>query len=187
MSPTDQSPPEEPERTRMDHCMADLGTAEMEAILKENDVFEEVALLVAVAMASIDLNVSADILVAASAPSALALPPDMQRHKVMQARMGVEASKQRWSLLVSALRAIPKDGFGIEATVNRDSDGSGTCSVCGCTDGKACPEGCSWVNEEHTLCSACAEKTEAPKDTIPFAGGDERHVDQGEDITDGKD
>lgn len=29
----------------------------------------------------------------------------------------------------------------------------GTCRVCGCTNGRACPGGCSWV--ESTLCSAC--------------------------------
>lgn len=28
------------------------------------------------------------------------------------------------------------------------------CRVCGCTDEKACPGGCSWV--ERDLCSACA-------------------------------
>lgn len=33
----------------------------------------------------------------------------------------------------------------------------GTCSRCGCTDAEACPDGCSWVDAEHTLCSACAE------------------------------
>jgi hypothetical protein len=29
-----------------------------------------------------------------------------------------------------------------------------SCRVCGCTDLSACPEGCSWV--ENDLCSACA-------------------------------
>lgn len=33
----------------------------------------------------------------------------------------------------------------------------GTCSQCGCTDDNACAGGCSWVDEDHTLCSACAE------------------------------
>ncbi|HXA68858.1 MAG TPA: hypothetical protein VNW24_00310 [Stellaceae bacterium] len=28
-----------------------------------------------------------------------------------------------------------------------------TCRVCGCTDDRACPGGCSWI--ESTLCSAC--------------------------------
>jgi hypothetical protein len=32
----------------------------------------------------------------------------------------------------------------------------GTCIVCGCTDARACPGGCFWIDEEHTLCSACA-------------------------------
>jgi hypothetical protein len=33
----------------------------------------------------------------------------------------------------------------------------GTCSKCGCTDDNACEGGCSWVDPEHTLCSACAD------------------------------
>lgn len=33
----------------------------------------------------------------------------------------------------------------------------GTCSVCGCSDAEACEGGCSWVDEDHTLCSACAD------------------------------
>ena len=32
----------------------------------------------------------------------------------------------------------------------------GTCSVCGCTDARACQGGCFWVNDSHTLCSRCA-------------------------------
>lgn len=28
------------------------------------------------------------------------------------------------------------------------------CRVCGCTDDRACPGGCSWVDDD--LCSACA-------------------------------
>src|SRR4051812_6081365 len=35
---------------------------------------------------------------------------------------------------------------------------SGTCIECGCTDRCACDGGCSWVNAEHTVCSACLEK-----------------------------
>lgn len=31
----------------------------------------------------------------------------------------------------------------------------GTCIVCGCTDARACPGGCWWVDDEHTLCSQC--------------------------------
>jgi hypothetical protein len=39
----------------------------------------------------------------------------------------------------------------------------GTCRVCGCTDDHACPEGCSWVDRDHTLCSACEGR---PSDVI---------------------
>lgn len=33
----------------------------------------------------------------------------------------------------------------------------GTCCQCGCTDDNACDGGCSWVDPEHTLCSACVD------------------------------
>lgn len=32
----------------------------------------------------------------------------------------------------------------------------GRCAACGCTDTKACPGGCSWVDRAHHVCSACA-------------------------------
>lgn len=32
----------------------------------------------------------------------------------------------------------------------------GTCAACGCTDDHACEGGCSWANNNHTLCSRCA-------------------------------
>lgn len=32
---------------------------------------------------------------------------------------------------------------------------SGVCRVCGCTDDNACQPACSWVDKDHTLCSAC--------------------------------
>jgi len=32
---------------------------------------------------------------------------------------------------------------------------AGTCRKCKCTDEKACPEGCSWVDASQTLCSSC--------------------------------
>jgi hypothetical protein len=34
----------------------------------------------------------------------------------------------------------------------------GTCAVCGCTDDRACPGGCWWINGSNTLCSECAFK-----------------------------
>jgi hypothetical protein len=47
---------------------------------------------------------------------------------------------------------------------NQPSDRPGVCQVCGCTDNdcRLCIERtghpCSWVNDEHTLCSACAAR-----------------------------
>lgn len=32
---------------------------------------------------------------------------------------------------------------------------TGTCRFCGCTDDRACPEGCSWANRGRTVCSSC--------------------------------
>jgi hypothetical protein len=110
---------EQPKRTRMEHCLADLGAPEVEAVLQEHDVFEEVALLVAVAMASIDLGLAADAVNAMQAPGGLALPEAMERAKQNEVRAMLAAAKQRWSLLVGALTAVPEDGFGVEAQVTR--------------------------------------------------------------------
>ena len=33
----------------------------------------------------------------------------------------------------------------------------GVCTECGCTDEIGSPSGCGWANEDHTLCTACAE------------------------------
>jgi len=35
----------------------------------------------------------------------------------------------------------------------------GVCMICGCTDDHACKGGCMWVNKQHTLCSACVERS----------------------------
>lgn len=29
----------------------------------------------------------------------------------------------------------------------------GTCGICGCTESLACKGGCSWINEDRTICS----------------------------------
>ena len=31
------------------------------------------------------------------------------------------------------------------------------CKLCGCTDDRGCPEGCSWVAPDVDVCSSCAE------------------------------
>lgn len=31
------------------------------------------------------------------------------------------------------------------------------CQICGCTDDRACPGGCSWVSVDPPICSACIE------------------------------
>lgn len=40
--------------------------------------------------------------------------------------------------------------------------GYGTCAGCGCTDARACKDGCGWADDTHTLCTTCSEKIEAP-------------------------
>ena len=45
----------------------------------------------------------------------------------------------------------------VSATFARVVPSPGTCMVCGCTDDRACPGGCSWVDERQTICSACTE------------------------------
>lgn len=32
------------------------------------------------------------------------------------------------------------------------------CRVCGCTDARACPGGCWWVEPTYTLCSRCLRR-----------------------------
>lgn len=40
-------------------------------------------------------------------------------------------------------------------------DISGICRECACTDARACNPPCHWVDEAHTLCSACDERERA--------------------------
>jgi hypothetical protein len=42
------------------------------------------------------------------------------------------------------------DGGALERTLK-----TGVCRYCGCTDDRACPGGCGWLDEMHTICSAC--------------------------------
>jgi hypothetical protein len=37
----------------------------------------------------------------------------------------------------------------------RRTDTPGRCSVCGCTEARACIGGCAWTDASRTLCSAC--------------------------------
>jgi len=45
-----------------------------------------------------------------------------------------------------------------------------TCRICGCTQRRACPGGCHWV--EADLCSACIGKDEERKHMFAKSGGD---------------
>jgi len=59
---------------------------------------------------------------------------------------------------------------------------TGTCRFCGCTDEHGCPEGCSWADDEMTLCTTCEERLERitkskkpdAMDAISYA--DHRHL-----------
>lgn len=40
-----------------------------------------------------------------------------------------------------------------------------TCKVCGCTDQQACPGGCYWVDNKHSVCSTCYDNIMQAIDT----------------------
>lgn len=42
--------------------------------------------------------------------------------------------------------------------------GAGTCRECGCIDSVACKNDCTWVDDTHTLCSACVPSTTSVHD-----------------------
>lgn len=49
----------------------------------------------------------------------------------------------------------------------------GTCRSCGCTDNRACPTGCYWIDSTHTRCSNCPKVrivTEAERAAISELG-----------------
>ncbi len=52
------------------------------------------------------------------------------------------------------------DGFDEVSADFDDPLPERTCRVCGCTDSRACPGGCYWVQED--LCSRCAEILRGP-------------------------
>lgn len=68
---------------------------------------------------------------------------------------------QRWSVaervgwaLIEAVVDLPEDATGwLEDGPDLAPLQIRACSVCGCTDDFACPDGCSWVAPN--LCSAC--------------------------------
>lgn len=43
---------------------------------------------------------------------------------------------------------------------NLFADGSGYCHKCGCTEMHSCDGGCSWADEDMTLCTACVKPQE---------------------------
>jgi hypothetical protein len=50
----------------------------------------------------------------------------------------------------------PHDRAGLRRPVRgRGQAPAQRCRVCGCTENRACPGGCFWVEDD--LCSACAE------------------------------
>lgn len=66
--------------------------------------------------------------------------------------------------MLAAVEAGDADSYSVayDALVKCEQDAGefddhvpGICRDCGCTDEDGCPEGCSWANAEHTLCSSC--------------------------------
>lgn len=80
---------------------------------------------------------------------------------------GETAPPDRFPSLIEAKQALERVGYGdfrrgrsvwvSEAWPTTPQ--SGICRICGCTDERACPEICSWVDATHTLCSSCATGT----------------------------
>lgn len=55
---------------------------------------------------------------------------------------------------IAVLQAAPRLG---------DEPEPGVCSGCGCTDEWGCLDGCSWANDEHTICTRCVGEA-VPRD-----------------------
>lgn len=47
--------------------------------------------------------------------------------------------------------------FRLDAQPPVPSPNEPTCRYCGCTEFNACPSGCSWLDKDQTICSACLE------------------------------
>lgn len=61
----------------------------------------------------------------------------------------------RWA----AFHGIRSPGWG--EWDDEDEQPERRCTVCGCTDDRACPGGCSWAQLNPNVCSACWDKSEA--------------------------
>lgn len=54
------------------------------------------------------------------------------------------------------LEAEAKDLWGIGLEIGDGVPVMGICRVCGCTELNACEGGCSWTDDDQSVCSACA-------------------------------
>lgn len=74
-------------------------------------------------------------------------------HEMAVPEQGFEAAEQAGANLLYELveRRLPKD----RRLPDLSPLGVRACRVCGCTDDCACPEGCSWTEDD--LCSSCSE------------------------------
>lgn len=69
-----------------------------------------------------------------------------ERKRIFPQRAGVKFPKVKLQQVDSDGRALPS---------KKPKHEPGVCRQCGCTDERACPEGCCWVDAEETKCSAC--------------------------------
>jgi len=77
--------------------------------------------------------------------------PDPSPERLKADRRWAHAEQVAWNLLTETIPAdadLYPDGPDLSAMDIR------ACRVCGCTDDSACPDGCSWIEDD--LCSACA-------------------------------
>ena len=54
----------------------------------------------------------------------------------------------------------------IDAPIGARAPNQLACRICGCTDDRACPGGCSWISREPPLCSSCV----GAEDFAEFSG-----------------
>ena len=102
--------------------------------------------------------------VRASRPPRMSLPLPLLNLSTLARRLEVVATRlQRASYLVRNLPVATANALDLyEATL----DNVPRCRKCGCTDRRACPQGCYWVEDPEgldDLCSACVPKAQGAR------------------------
>lgn len=86
-------------------------------------------------------------------------------------RAGVAAADHAWRYLCSRGHLLSQERDSLIAFLARTPEpdaGLGVCRYCRCVDARACPDGCSWIDREETICSACLR---SPSEEVPRPAG----------------